>query len=64
MAPFMAYFRFTLVLFVINSRFDQKLRTIAQNDQYNLKIISRKKNWSLGSNYKFWVFLGQISKLA
>ena len=30
---FMAYFRFTLVLFLKNHRFDQFSRAIAQNDQ-------------------------------
>ena len=59
----MALFRFTLVLFTINHKFDQNLRIIAQNDQFNPKIISSKKNLSFGSNYKFGVISGQISNL-
>ena len=36
---FWAYFRFTLVYLLKNHRIDQFSYTIAQNDQYDLKIL-------------------------
>ena len=56
----MALFRFTLVLFIINHRFDQILRTIALNDQYSLKIISRKK-FEFGVKLQIWGVLWEDS---
>ena len=55
-------FRFRFVLFFKNQGFNQFQRTIAQNDHWSLKIISIKKNLGFGSNYKFRIVQGQISK--
>ena len=44
----------------LNQGFDQFQRTIAQNDQWNLRIIFSKKNLGLGSNYKFRKIWGPI----
>ena len=59
---FMAYFRFTLVLFLKNHRFDQFSRAIAQNDQQDLKIILREKKFWFEVKFQIWGHLGSNFK--
>ena len=54
MVYFRCRFNFLKIIEVINNLIIS--RTITQNDQYNLEIISSRTNLTLGSNYKLGSF--------
>ena len=56
-------FRFSLIYLIKNYRFNQFSLKIAQNYQLKLRILSRQKILSLGSNYKLEDILGQNFKI-